>query len=137
MTNSNDSVTIEWVRNELKAREWRNADLARHGDIPESTISRVLNAERSPGLAFWRGVARAFSLSEETVLARVGLLSLKAEHDDLYLDTLETLWERIPDWKRRDLIVHVRAFVEDFERREAERAAKRKLGEPVEGYDVY
>jgi transcriptional regulator with XRE-family HTH domain len=63
----------DWLQHELDARGWRQADLARHGELHTGHISRILNRERMPGVDFCRGVARAFGLPEIKVLEIAGL----------------------------------------------------------------
>jgi hypothetical protein len=44
---------------------------------------------------------------------------------DPYFEVLETLWDQAPDWKKRDIVIQLRAVLEEQERAEARRGAER------------
>lgn len=64
---------VTWVEAELRRRQWRAADLARHGKLTTAQISRVLNRQQNAGHAFCEGLARAFDLPKDVVYAKAGL----------------------------------------------------------------
>lgn len=51
---------------------------------------------------------------------------------DPFFEVLEGLWERAPDWKKRDLVTQLRTAVEEY-REELEEREGRRTGEKVEG----
>jgi len=64
-----------WLEEQLHIRGWRPADLARHADIPDATLSRILNQSRQAGPDVCRAIAYALKIEEEIVFRRAGLLS--------------------------------------------------------------
>jgi transcriptional regulator with XRE-family HTH domain len=62
-----------WLNGELQARGWSQSELARRGSINSSSINRVLNGERKPGLEVCRGIAQAFGISIYEVMRRAGI----------------------------------------------------------------
>lgn len=64
---------LQWVVNELRLRAWRNADLARAGEMSESMVSRVLNGGSKVTWDFCNGVALAFKTRPEPLYRHAGL----------------------------------------------------------------
>jgi transcriptional regulator with XRE-family HTH domain len=72
----NDTMSkdfLQWVEFELQRRSWRNADLAREGQMSESTVSRVLNGGSRVSYEFCNGVAVAFKIRPEPLYRHAGL----------------------------------------------------------------
>ena len=97
----------EWVEQELKSREWRQADLARVMGSSEGMVSMVLRGERKPGPDFCNGIARAFGVPPETVFRMVGILPALPEEDDELARQLVESFKRLPIEKRREVLSYV------------------------------
>ena len=65
----------EWVQQMIDERGWSQSELARRAGTTSTTVSRVINKERLPGIEFCRGIAKAFGLPEIDVLRLAGLAS--------------------------------------------------------------
>lgn len=65
-----------WLVQELEARGWSRAELARRtrGGITSTAVDQVVNGQSKPGLKFARAVASAFEMPEEDVMRRAGIL---------------------------------------------------------------
>lgn len=63
-----------WLEAKLKDYGWQPSDLAREGKMGNSTVTRVLNGTRKPGVEFCLTVAKVFREPEEKVLRLAGIL---------------------------------------------------------------
>lgn len=68
------SEFASWLVQELEARGWSRAELARRGGVTSTSVDQVVNGLTRPGLKFARAVARAFEMPEEDVMRRAGIL---------------------------------------------------------------
>lgn len=87
----------EWLQAELTKRGWTQSELARRADTTSTTVSRILNRERMPGVDFCKGVARAFGMRDAEVFRIAGLIG------DAVTDEVIRLAEEpasIADWFR-------------------------------------
>lgn len=64
----------DWLERQNKQRGWKPADLARAADLPNATVSRILNEARQAGPAACKKIARALNVSQEEVFRRRGFL---------------------------------------------------------------
>ncbi len=60
----------------------------------------------------------ALRVAPEKVFRLAGLLPPRPERDTYY-ESLESLWERLPDWKKKDIVLQIRAVVDEQERKDA------------------
>jgi len=65
---------MEWLRERLKERKWKQADLARASGIDTAVISNLINGKRGPGEDTCTAIAHALDLPPETVYRAAGLL---------------------------------------------------------------
>lgn len=56
------SEFASWLVQELEARGWSRAELARRGGVTSTSVDQVVNGLTRPGLKFARAVARAFEM---------------------------------------------------------------------------
>ncbi len=68
-----------WIKQQLKIRGWRSADLAREAGISEATLSRLLNSSRQAGPNVCVAIARSFDLDPVFVFRKAGLLPLDTD----------------------------------------------------------
>ncbi len=97
----------EWLLRELHTRDWSQNELARRAGLGAVTISRVINGERNPGIAFCRGVARAFNMPGEAVLQAAGILSPPAAPPNSSLARAQTLLARLAEHPEGEVILQV------------------------------
>lgn len=64
----------EWLKGELAAREWNQADLVRHVDVTSAAISRILSGERNAGPDVCNAIAQALQLPADLVFRKAGIL---------------------------------------------------------------
>jgi transcriptional regulator with XRE-family HTH domain len=63
-----------WLEGELKARDWRQADLIKRGGINSGLLSQILSGQRRPGPGACRKIAKALGLKESQVFEIAGLM---------------------------------------------------------------
>lgn len=66
--------TREFLETEMKARGWKQADLARASKLDSAVISNIINGRRKMGEETGRAIADAFGLPPEIVFRAGGLL---------------------------------------------------------------
>lgn len=93
-----------WLEEELSARNWRPADLAKRANIPQATISNILNGNRDIGARVAVAIAEALSLSPEFVFRRAGLLPPQPgpERDPTFQELAEIL-RNMTEEERREV----------------------------------
>jgi len=75
---------VEWLKEGMKQRNWRQVDLCQAAGLSSSAVSNVLNGRKKPGVKFCISVAKAFKTSPIYVLRLAGLV-------DESLDKLQTV----------------------------------------------
>jgi len=121
------SEFVDWLNDELEKRGWSYNELGRRADLSSGGVSIVMTERQKPGYQFCIKVALALKDSPERVLRLAGLLPTRPDPDP-YFEVLENLWDRAPDWKKRDIVVQLRAVLEEQERYDA----RREVEKPVE-----
>ena len=72
--------------------------------------------QRMVGALVLVALAQALGQSPESLLRIAGILPPKTETRDPHFEVLETLWDMAPDWKKRDIVMQLRAALEEQER---------------------
>ena len=72
----------DWLTEELKARGWSQADLARRSGVTTSQVSRVISQARGAGPEFCVAIARALNESPIKIFQLAGLLPYRADPDE-------------------------------------------------------
>ena len=101
-----------WVNNELARRAWRNADLAREGDLSESMVSRVLNGGSRVTFDFCLGIARAFDIRPEPLFRYAGLSPPLAAEVECEEEILEAI-RRLKPHAREVILQAIRGLARD------------------------
>jgi transcriptional regulator with XRE-family HTH domain len=70
---SNVSDFSVWLESEMRARDWRQADLIKRSGINSGLLSQILSGQRRPGVETCRAIAKAFGLKDIQVLEIAGL----------------------------------------------------------------
>ena len=102
---------VEWLKDQLKQRAWRPADLARRANIDSGQLSRILNRERRAGPETCLGIARALEVPPERVFRLAGLLpplpeNISKEEDLLYY------FRQLDDFGKHEAISIIRTLRE-------------------------
>lgn len=65
---------IDWLNQQLEARNWQPAQLAKAAGVYQSTLGNILNGTRRLGPEIGVKIARALDLPPELVFRKAGLL---------------------------------------------------------------
>ena len=65
--NAKETLTAN-IRRELRARKWRQSDLADRLKWPQSRVAEVLNSDHNPRLDTVEAIANAFGVSTSALL---------------------------------------------------------------------
>jgi transcriptional regulator with XRE-family HTH domain len=106
----------QWLKNEMKIRGWRQADLARATGIDSSVFSRILNLEREPSPDTCRAIAKALVLPPEVVFRKAGFLPEKPyEPPEQSPDILEMirLYNDLEDADQHEVLAIIRTIVKE------------------------
>jgi transcriptional regulator with XRE-family HTH domain len=107
-----DNYFAEWIREQLKAKGWKQADLARAAHIDEAVISNIIRGKRGPGLDSCRAIALALDLSPNVVLEAAGLLKPKdAPSEDAYIHEIINIYEKFNMQNKKELIEFMRMLI--------------------------
>ena len=74
---------MDWLKEEIKARNWSQSEAARRMGISQGMLSLILRGERSAGIQFCKAVARGFNLDEAVIARKAGLFEHLIREDDL------------------------------------------------------
>lgn len=113
-----------WLEREISARGWRPADLAKEADIPQATISNILNGNREVGARVALAIAKALSLSPEHVFRQAGLLPPETNGaPSAALQELTDILRDASEADRREIIEYALWFLRRRNRRPQEPGA--------------
>lgn len=116
----------DWLSDELAARDWSQADLARASGVSRAAISKTLNRTSFPSPELCSAIAKGLNIPVSEVLQKAGILPPTLETDK---DTEEMmhLFTQMTTEDQETLIGMARFFVE-------RRANKKPAGaRPAEG----
>lgn len=80
-----------WVIGQLNKYGWSISELSRRGNLNQSYVSAVLSGRKEPGPKFYQGMAKAFSVTLESIerLETNGSIPKSRENDPVYLELME------------------------------------------------
>ena len=64
----------DWIQDEMRKRNWSQAELARRADVARSGINMLITQERQPGLELCLAIAEAFDIHPIYVLQKAGII---------------------------------------------------------------
>ncbi len=102
----------EWIEQEMQKRGWRQADLARAGEMDPVTLNRILNMERKAGPDSCSAIARALGLPPEDVFRRAGLLPKLPEENSTLRRINLRLRELLNDERGQVVLPQIDVIVE-------------------------
>ena len=65
----------DWLRNELRLRDWSQSDLSRACNITTATVSRIITGDRKVGKDVAIAIAKALRVPQEVVFQKAGILT--------------------------------------------------------------
>ncbi len=95
----------DWLVEQLKEKDWSQADLAKKSNLTRATISNYVNG-RIPDKVALRKLARALKLPPETVFEKAGLLPKKTPKDALAEKILHEL-DQLPEGEREEIYQYI------------------------------
>ena len=99
-----DTDFVEWLEHELQERGWGQSELAHKGDIPQSTLSRIMLRDRQLGPEIGVRIARALKLPPEEIFRAAGLLpALPASGEEKIIYEIIDIARRLSPGVREDL----------------------------------
>lgn len=75
-------TTTNWLLDELKVRDWSQADLARRAGVSRTAISDIISGRRNIGKDLALSLSEVFNLPLEEVYRRSGILPLEPPQDE-------------------------------------------------------
>ncbi|MBU0519009.1 helix-turn-helix domain-containing protein [bacterium] len=105
----------KWLIEEMKARGWSQADLARNSGTARATISNLLNEVRNPGTELISALAEALDYPVEFVMRKAGILS-PAPRETEKREELNHLFDKLPEDEKDDLLDYLHIKLEMLER---------------------
>ena len=108
----------EWfdeVRADLSIRQ-----VEERAGCPRGRIGNAYSAKKEPSLLVCQSIADGLWVSLEDVLFRAGYLKSRRSGRDPYFEVLKALWDKVPEWKKKDIVTQLRAVVEESKRETAQ-----------------
>jgi transcriptional regulator with XRE-family HTH domain len=96
----------EWLKEQLQAKGWKRAELARRSGLKEATFTYIFKG-RKPRADTCSAIARALGIEEEEVFRRAGLLPEKPEDDDKFAEETIERFKRLTVEQRRAVLEYV------------------------------
>lgn len=105
-----------WLEDELRQRDWRQADLAAASNVDSGYISRMLSGDRTPGPETCVMIARGLNVPPEEVFRRAGFLPERRQYD---VQEERALWifSQLPEDLQRYLLTQMEALLDEEQRK--------------------
>ena len=117
----------DWLIQELNARDWTQADLARASGLTTAAISRLISGSRGAGPETCTAIANALKLPPEFVFRKAGLLPTERTE----IDNDRRFREQIIEYKTRELSddqqEELLQFLEFIQDRDDDRTDRRQM----------
>lgn len=105
----------DWLLDQLRSREWTQADLARVTGLTRAAISKYING-RIPNDEALEKIAHAFKIPKATIYSIAGLLPSISEEKELINQILH-LTSQLPEQDQQDILEYARMRVQLAEKR--------------------
>lgn len=127
-----------WLEAKLKDYGWQPSDLAREDKMGNSTVTRVLNGTRKPGVEFCLTVAKVFREPEEKVLRLAGILPpLSDLLNDKTITELVEIIKHLSEEQRQDVLEYASwRFQQQEQRKHNKQNDKNQTGSKILGTKV-
>ncbi len=94
---------------------------------PRGRIGNAYSTKKEPSFLVCRSIANGLMVDLGDVLYRAGYLKRHEMSGDPYFEALKALWDKVPDWKKKDIVTQLRAIVtEECEQGAVRRTAQKK-----------
>lgn len=97
----------DWLREQMKIRDWSQADLARASHISPTQIARILSRERNVGNDAIIAIARALQLPPEQVYRAAGILPPAPEINELIEQIIHET-QTLPENDQQEILAFIR-----------------------------
>lgn len=97
----------DFIQQELKKREWSQADLARRSGMTTGGISMLLTQTRKPSPDTLTILAKVFNYPPEKLFVIAGLLPQGLE-SSAQKEELLHLFDQLPEKEKKDLLKYIR-----------------------------
>lgn len=99
-----------WLNNELKIRDWTQADLARKIRISESHISMMMAGKRGLSTRSFLAISKALKIPQNKVFGAAGLLPEKKS--DQWVEAMTILLGHVSTTDRKAVETILRTYAE-------------------------
>ncbi len=106
----------KWLKDELEARSWKQADLVRASGLDSAVVSNIVNGRRKAGETTAKAIAKALNIPAELVFRRASLLPPQPERNEKISEVLYIL-EQLDEANQSDVADYVRMRLQIQERR--------------------
>jgi transcriptional regulator with XRE-family HTH domain len=120
------------IRTLREQKKLTQGQLAIKAGVGRSTVTMIESGQREHiTVDVLAKLAKALDTTPNDILERTGL-KRPSPGSDPYFEALEAIWEMIPDWKKRDMVMQLRAYVEDHEQHVAEKENRQETSDSSE-----
>jgi transcriptional regulator with XRE-family HTH domain len=102
---------INWLREQMRAKGWRQAELAHAAHVDPAVVSNILTGKRGPGFDTCSAFAAALQLPPEVVFEAAGLLSPRDKTKDAYLAEINSIYEKFDKENKRESLEFFRMLL--------------------------
>jgi len=97
----------EWLLQELKARDWTQADLARQAGVSRSAISDIMSSRRKIGIDVANSLADALHIPADQVFRAAGILPAEKKLNPRIAQIVEELEGTSPE-EQQEFLSYIR-----------------------------
>jgi len=97
----------QWIQEQMKSREWSQAELSRQAGLSRTAISDVISGKAGPGYHLCMSVANAFEMPPESIMRVAGLLPAKPDIDEGIEKILQEA-ARLPKPDQEEVLAFIR-----------------------------
>jgi transcriptional regulator with XRE-family HTH domain len=111
-----------WINQELEERGWSTREFGRRVGISPAHASRVVNGETTPSVKLCKEIAGVLGVIDQEVMIYAGILD-PAPPETMRLSEAMRIFARLPPDRQDLLLVQMRAWAEEEERKKGTRTA--------------
>jgi transcriptional regulator with XRE-family HTH domain len=125
--NNNTNDFVRWLKGEMKARGWSQAELARRAGVTRGAIGNVLRGDRGPGRDLLIAIAGALNYPPETVFREAQFFPETGE--DPRFEILRHLLMQMSEEDRSLVVAFARMILSFREQRDDVEDLRRRIME--------
>lgn len=96
-----------WLNQKLDKIKWSQDTLARKLGVRQASVSKWVSGKTKPSRDNVMKLAEVLGESPDMINRLLGYSNEKPK--DRYLETIASLWSKIPEWKKRDILAQVQS----------------------------